>query len=775
LNPEAAVIAQPAAPPEAADAGQAQPPAAPETHGPKEGPKEAPKAPEATPTQPAQPAAGPLILWASAGWAASLGPARCGPKGLEGSELAIKLASTLRRTSTAAGLGVAAAGALGDHPLFAYAAKEQPELLAELIAEAGFSALAVGVADVRGPLFREPRLSYELQKRGVAVIASNLECHAQAFCEPWITAEDPQPIFERHGRRYAFIAVLPDDLLTRVEPAAGRRFELHSAEDTIVERTGRAREAGAELIVASIDHGPDASVNLGNFVGPMPPDVRPDLLLSPSAGENLLFLRPLDVHPAIVGTRYGVLMGLRVTKIADTRDADVFARSVQMNEWDEGFAGRVQKLGEAYCRARGTPLPGGELDAPMSGEELVQLAGDAVRQLVGADLAVVDPFAYDTTFSQPKDVKLQRGQMEGAVVLDSPLVAAHVTLDWLGNLNKVLAGVRPLTLIGTATDQGDALIAGRIPVVGARYLIVTSAVLARSKRLPDGANWTPIDGPSATLRGALLAHLETAAPDDPRSRLRDPAESTQWILRADGQIQANLTAVDNPPDRPYDEPALQVNDSKQLGARLLLNLDADAPKFLFENALQIAFDRNFTTKTTAQDLLFLQTTYTYRGLWPKPLLYPHPFVEGYLETEFEQGDALYHHLLLRPEAGLRSAVSRVLSLKVSAGFQYEVYDPDAKIYPGVGAELLLKPWTVALSNGTLQLEGNVIYYFNAPGLLDQHTLRGQLITALQLIGPLQLTLTALGAIRKDKDLPLGKGLGLQAGIRLRFVERSISD
>jgi hypothetical protein len=196
---------------------------------------------------------------------------------------------------------------------------------------------------------------------------------------------------------------------------------------------------------------------------------------------------------------------------------------------------------------------------------------------------------------------------------------------------------------------------------------------------------------------------------------------------------------------------------------------------LFENALQVAFDRNFTTNTTAQDLVFLETTYTYRGLWPKPLLYPHPFVEGYLETEFEKGDAQYHHLLLRPEAGFRSMVSRVLSLKLSAGFQYEVLRPDSQIYPGVGAEIVLKPATVALSNGTLQLEGNIIYYWNAPGELDQHTLRGQIITALTLAGPLQLTLTALGALRKDKEFPFGKGFSLQAGIRLRFVDRTLNN
>jgi hypothetical protein len=715
------------------------------------------------------------VVWASAGWAGAIGSARCGARGLEGAELAIKIASTLRRSAAAAGIGVAAAGALGDHPLIAYAAKHQPDLLAELLAEAGFSALAVGIADINGPLLREPALSEALERRGIAVIASNLECGRQAWCESWATAEDGLAFVERDGRRYALIAVLPDDVLARVEPAAGRRFQLHSAAATLIERTQQARAAGADLIVASIDHGPDAtaSVNLANFLAELPIDVRPDLLLSPSSGDNLLFLRPLDVHPAVVGTRAGVLTGLRVTKLQDTHDSDVFARSVRLNDWNADFAARLHQLGTGYCQARGTPLPGGHLAGPLKAAEMIELAADATRELARADLALVDPLAYDGTFSQPRSAILQRGQMERAVALESPLVVASVTLDWLGNLNKTLDGLRPLTLIGTGTDRGDPIIAGRIPVPGARYKVVTSAVLARSGRLPDGADWSAIDAPLASLRGALLAHLDVAATDDPRDRVRDPLQSTQWVLRTDGQLQANLSAVQNPGN--YPEPALPANESRQLGARLVVNLDADAPKFLFENALQANFDRNFATRTTAQDVLFLQTTYTYRGLWPQPLLYPHPFIEGYVETQFGRGSAEYHHLLLRPEAGLRSMVSRVLSLKVSAGFEYEALDPNREIYPGFGAEIVLKPSTIPLSNGALQLEGNVTYYWNSPGDRDQQTLRGQLISAIQLIGPLQFTLSALAAVRKDRGQPLGKGLGVQAGIRLRFVDRTLSE
>lgn len=767
VSPEAVMnIEPPEEAPAPADAEPPPPPSKPGKHKPAQPP---PPPPPPAPKVQAPPPAAPLVVWATAGWAAALGGAHCGPQGLEGADTAIRIASTLKRSAAVAGFGVAPAGALADHPLLAYAAREQPERLAELLADAGFSVLALGISDLNGPLLREPRLAQALQAHGVTVMASNLLCRGQPFCSDWATAEDPVTIMEREGRRYALLAVLPDDVLARVEPSGGRSLQLVAAADSLAARTEEARRAGAELVIASIDHGADAtaSVNLANFLAQLPPDNRPELMLSPSSGDNLLFLRPLDVQPAVVGTRSGVLTGVRVTKIPETRDADVFARSVRQDDWNDELAAKLKQLGESYCAARNAPLPGGQLEQPLSHEGFIELAAATARERAGADLALVDPRDYESTFAARKPTRLQRAQVERAVLLDSPLVSANVTLDWLGNLHKTMNPLRPLVLIGESNDSGVNLIAGRIPVTGALYRVVTTAVLARSGRLPNGFDWTPVDGPNATSRSALLAHLEVDDARDPRLRLRDPVYGTQWVWRTDAQVLTNITKVGG---AKYDEPALQVNDSIQVGARAVVNLDADAPKFLFENALQIAIDRNFTTKTTAQDLSFLQTTYTYRGLWPEPFFYPHPFIEGYGETQFTK-----RHLLLRPKIGLRSMVNRVLSLKAFGGLQYEAYGPNEGVTPGLGAEVVLKPWTTPLNGGVLQVEGSVIYFWNSPGDRDQHTLRGQLITSMPLIGPLQFTLSVLGAIRKEPGMAQGQGLGLQAGLRLRFVNRNMSD
>jgi hypothetical protein len=730
---------------------------------------------EAEAPKPAEPAPGPLLVWATAEWGSALGSARCGTDGLEGTDSALRVASTLQSSTAVGGLGIATGGALSDHPLLAYAARERPDQLAELLASAGFSALALGVSDLAGPLFRGPNLSEALARHGVAVVASNFKCGGQAYCESWYSAEDPLLILERRGRRYALLALLPDDVLGRVQPVLGEQLALAPAQETTLRRLEELHSTSADLMVAVMDHGPDAtaSVQLASFLAELPPDTRPDILLSPSAGESLLFLRPLDVQPAIVGTRRDVVTGVRVTKLEE-RDADVLARSVRPGALNETLASLLRDLGAKFCAARSAELQGTKLHDALSAAEFVGLSAAAARQLAKADLALVDPRAFEPNVAFAAGETLQRAEVLRAIPFDAPLVTARVTLDWLNVLRKDLEGPRPLTLIGVEQDRGDTLIAGRLAVPGAHYRIVTSSVLVRAQRLPPGVNWQPVEKPNATLRGALETLLLDHSNEDPRARLRDPLFGTQWLVRFDGSLLANLTAVRASPQ--YDDAALQADDSRQVGGRVVLSADSDSPRYLFENTAQIAFDRNFATHTTAQDLTFLQTTYTYRGLWPKPLFYPHPFVEGYAETAFlKPADAEYHHLMLRPRLGVRSMFTRVFSIKLAAGLQYEVFDKDRTPYPGLGGELLLKPWTVVSKSGTLQLEGNVVYYWDSPGRRDEHLLRGQLILGYQLIGPLQITLSTLGVLRKQPELARGQGINMQAGIRVRFVGRAMLD
>jgi hypothetical protein len=719
------------------------------------------------------PAPEPLVVWATAEWGGALGRARCGKEGLEGAEAALRVASTLAASTAVGGLGIATGGALSDHPLLSYAARERPEQLAELLASAGFAALALGVSDLAGPLFRSPALSEALSRHGIGVIATNFKCAGQLYCRSWHSAEAALPVFERRGRRYALMSLLPDDTLGRVQPVLGERLALAPTRETMVRRLEEASGSEADLVVAVVDHGPDAtaSVQLAAFVATLAPDQRPDILLSPSAGEQLLFLRPLDVQPAIVGTRREVLTGVRVRRL-EGRDADVLARSVRPAATSEALAGSLRALGRDFCAARASALPGGRLGQAMSASDFVALSAAAARQTAHADLALVDPRAFGPGVAFAAGEVVQREELASAVPFDAPLMVADVTLDWLNVLRKELTGLRPLVLIGVEQDRADTLIAGRLAVPSARYSVVTSAVLVRSQRLPPGAEWRAVKEPYATLRGALEDLFDDSSAEDPRARLRDPRFGTQWLVRVDGQVLANLTEVRANPE--YDDTALQADDSRQVGVRLVLNADSDAPRYLFENAAQIAFDRNFVTRTTAQDLTFLQTTYTYRGFWSEPLFYPHPFVEGYVETAFlKPADAPYHHLMVRPRIGVRSMFSRVFSLKVAAGLQYEVLDRDRTPYPGVGGELLLKPWTIVGKSGTLQLEGNVVYYWDSPGRRDEHMLRGQLIAGYQLIGPLQLTLSTLGVLRKRPDLERGQGVSVQAGLRVRFVTRAL--
>jgi hypothetical protein len=717
-----------------------------------------------------------MAVWATAGFAEMLGPGQCVAGKIHGAEPAIALASTLKQSVGADGLGIAAGGTLSSHPLVAHLVDHHLELLAGLLVESGYAGLGVGLADLMGPLLTHPGLAHKLAERGLPIVASNLDCPASAvWCEGMMTAGDPLVIIDKGGYRYAFISLLPDDTLSRVEPANGVQVRLRPAAQTLVERTRQARAAGVDLVIASIDHGPDetAALEVAGLVAKLPPEGRPDLFLSPSAGEHLLFLRPPAVSPGVVGTPAGALMSVRVTRLAEANDLDVLARRVALRKVSASLATLFDNVAQGYCRSHGAALNGGTLETELTALGLVSLGMNAARQMALADVAIVDPMAFDQGFAQPSRSRLQRGQVERAVAFDSRLVAAEVGLDWLSKLPSLLAGPRALQIAGISIRDGNPQIAGRDPVVGASYRVVTTAVLARSGRLPAGAQFEPMPEPSATLRGVLLAHLD-ASSGDPRTAFRDPAERVEWILRSEGELKGNLSAIDNPDD--YDEAALQVDESRAVGAQLTVNLDADAPAFLFENIAQLMFARDYATDTTAQDLASAQTTYTYRGLWDEPRFYhPNPFVEGYAETEFERGDRDYHHLLLRPEAGLRFLLSSVLSFKASAGFEVEAFMPDAEIYPGLGAELVMKPWTAGTPTTGIQMQGNVSYLWIAPADLDQHTLHAQLTTAAQIVGPLSLTLTASYLIRKDGGGAVAMGFGGQAGLKLTLIERWLGD
>ncbi len=718
----------------------------------------------------------PLVVWATSGWAEALGPARCEGGELRGMERAIRIAGAMKRSTATGGVGIASAGALGDHPLLAYFARRRPERLAAILADAGLNAIVLGVADVNGPLLRSPGFADALRRRGVVLVASNLKCEGQADCAALSTAEDPLPIVERAGRRYALIGLLPDDVSNRVEPAGSRPIHLLGAAETLIRRTLEARAAGADLVVASLDHGRDATAasNLSDLLDRLPQDIRPDVMLSSSAGEKLLFLRPLEVHPAVVGTRRGELTTVHATRLADGRDLDVLARSAPLDAHDADLAATFAELGREFCAADGAVLPSGTLVEPLDTGGVIGLAAGAARQLAGADVAVVDPTVFESDFSARPGTRLQRGEMRRAVVLDSPLVAGSVPIAWLQELRARAEGLQPVDVLGLDGEGSDMLVASRPAVPDARYRVVTTAVLARSGRLPAGADWSPIttDGRRATLRGALLAFLERAVGGDPRDHLLDPADGTEWVYRANGDATLNLAAASNAAQ--YEQPALKVDDTLEVGLSLQLRADGNSPEYLFENVAQAAFDRNYETRAIVQDLAFLRSTYTYRGWWPGGLFVPVPFAEGYVETEFDRGDAPYHHLLLRPQIGFRSLLTQVLSVKLSFGLQHEVLDPQGSVVPGLGAELVLKPWSVATADSAFEIEGNLLYYWSDPTDQDEHLVQGQLLAGIPVLGPLQLTISANGALRKDRGEPLGRGIGVKAGIRLRFVDRNLA-
>ena len=83
------------------------------------------------------------------------------------------------------------------------------------------------------------------------------------------------------------------------------------------------------------------------------------------------------------------------------------------------------------------------------------MAAGAARELADADVALVDPRAFEPSVTFAAGHALQAAEVERAVPFDAPLVMAKVRLEWLTSLRQQLEGPTLRTLIGVEQDKAD--------------------------------------------------------------------------------------------------------------------------------------------------------------------------------------------------------------------------------------------------------------------------------------------------------------------------------
>jgi hypothetical protein len=707
-------------------------------------------------------------------------------------------------------------GLLNPHGVSRFAARERPEALARVARDLGYDLLALGEDDLGAPRGRVVGLARLLAGHGVPYAAHNLVCSGAAseLCDVVLDATDPPQRASVAGEEVAVVALLDPHALGRIAPDRAEGLVLTPVSDALPPLVRAARASGATVVVAVLDLSAEAALALPRA---LPEDARPDLVLLPDAGVDLLFARPATVRPAIAAPAPGSGLVVRVNRmrpdsgrLEDRAEAlrgglDLVATPLELPPG--AVAGPVAafaaEIGEAYCQAFDRPLAGGRLDPsrPLDAHAMGQLAAELIREFAEADVAVLNPTSVASGFSPSDPRELTASDLYIALEYDEPLVVADVPVDWLLKL-RPRAATHGLLMPGLCDQAPDPArlsvdhlrVRDRKPVERATYRVATIRFLASGgdgalPALPEGVRWRSLtelgeDGVVRyqSLRDAALAVLGEASGRDPRDAREDPNQAVEWVLSA--QLDGDLAgaSVTNPDGQ--EAALLSTRTSATLGGDLSVAASASSPTFAWESSFFGVFRTQWSPDLAggggfveANDQLQLRSMASWRGLRrdAAEVWIPDPYLEVFVESEITQPAARdWHWLLVRPTLGARFPLTDKLDLKVQGGVQASPLDPGGEVEAGLGALVNLRPLLLAgaLKRG-LRLDGQLDFFWLDLLDEDRWQLRGQLNLALDLGGPLALTFGTVWYAQGDADRAPGLALTATAGLRLGAVTRAI--
>lgn len=687
-------------------------------------------------------------------------------------------------------------GLLSPGGVATFAARQDPASLAELVDRLGYRALAFGASDLSAPRRRMIAVARELRARGIPMVASNVVCTdaAGALCGAMVDTRDGVPIFRVGEERVAFLAVVGAQTLERVSPDRAAGLRVIPPKVFLPHAIRRARARGVTMVVVSVDHGQvdDAAAKALELARALPEDAKPDALLAAGAGRELLFARPVGYRPAIVAAPPAAALQLLVRRNVWTDTFEVMAQPLApVRHPAEAVQRWIARVGGSYCAEWGRRLPGGSLDEPIAGDEMLRLAAGAMRQAQEAEVAIVNRGVLDSAWRPAQPGELTASDVFIALQYDEPLVVADVSGEWLARVARASAPAG-LVIAGVTVDGDDVEVNGRPIETRGDYRVVTIRYLARGgdAALPEGPEWIPV--PEETLRSAVLAHLEVPREVDPREALWDPAREPQWTFRAKLDATFSGSHVATPPDAMgvslYTEPRLSRQPALSFGFESAFRADAVADLWGWDNE---AIARYRTTRTGTSDyaegadLLSLRSTLRWRYLrsrWDRVWV-PDPYFETYLESELTENEqAGFHHMLLRPVAGVLFELTEHLVLKLRGGFQAQLLAPDAEVHPGLGAELTLDEW-VLLESGERRLTTKLtLDYFALAGVASpigdavrgwSQQLRGSFDSAFTLAGPLSMSFSIQLYAQKDPGIELGLAMDAIAALRIDWLGRTV--
>jgi len=709
-------------------------------------------------------------------------------------------------------LVVDAGGLLGQAGVVRFAAEHDVAGLAELVLALGYRGLAFGATELGTPRSRMIPLAEELGFRGVPFLANNLRCdsHTRTLCDVLVDAGDPPTILRAGELDIALLAMTEPEVLPHLEPELAAGLSLDPIETALPALVRRTRDR-ASFVVLLLDADTEDAITI---VEALPSDARPDLVVLSDPDARLLFARPADVVPAIVmpPAADAVEVVIREDRRVRVGIHQLIAQPLAQQGLSVGepVLRFLERVGPSYCDVWGQSLPGGRLERPIDRPELTTLVADFLRESVDADVAVLNPSIFDPTFRPAHPDELTASDLYVALEHDELLYETWVPREWLTELAGRRAD-RALATPGLRGTGGDVRVRGRPLVARASYHVVTTPSPARGGhsplpeppqghpgspvRLPSLRSWRTDDDviegldPTLSVREVALRALSARDARDPRDTRPSADHSPEWVIQGfvDGTFSGS--SVDNP--AAYQAAQLNRSSTVALGMEVNLRADATAPDWTWENLGVLRYRTQWTEGpetmgvrmpgafNEAVDQVQLRSLGSYRGLRAHPSAsepwVPDPYVEVFIETEVtEPSTRMYHWLLFRPTLGARFPLTTDLELKVQAGLEAQVLQPNNEAELGVGAILTLRPWDLLRAGDRrVQLQGLIDFFYTDPGDANRWQLRASLDASLDLAGPLALTFGVRAYVQEERAMGVGFALDATAGFRIGTLTRAV--
>jgi hypothetical protein len=680
----------------------------------------------------------PFRVVASAGVRGHLADAHCdGEAHLTPAPFA-RLAGEIVRALDRVPLGFAfdAGGLLSPHGVSRFGLAEAPSRLAELVASLGYRALALGEEDLETSPADLIMLARALRDHSIPVVASNLVCGeaARELCDALVTAEDGVSLFHLGELKVAFLAFTTPRALDHLPPDYAAALTLLPVDASLRFAAKRARELGADVVIATIDDGEGAAA-FGRalaIASKLAPEERPDFIMSARGGSEVMFARPMTQEPPVVAAPIG---GVTQIDLRHTGRRDVLELRARMLTPGEGpspvIGEYLSEIGPRFCDEWGRALPSGALSRPLDGDGMLALVASVAKSITSADMVVLPRDAVTKDFSPMRPSTLSRGDVEIGLRVDDPLVVADVDGKWVKALAKSADAEKALLFPGLEVkDKGKpgervTLFEATVEDDGVFRVVTTRPLERQGPPLPPGAKFRPTEH---ALRSSLLAFLADDRRDDPRDAVSDPATKLEWYGRLTADANFGGTVVRNPGG--YQESQLDRRDSIAFGVTSQADFGGASREFGWENRFDLRYRIiQDEVQGTVEGDDFISLISRAKWLGPRaeqPKIYvPEPFAEVYVESEFTQGPTRgFHHLFVRPTVGAIFRLMEPVLFSLRGGFQFEALDPERAAEPGFGLRLEATNLEVLKEGDTkLVLRGFVDYFWSSLGRRDTHTLR----------------------------------------------------